>query len=107
MQTAPDICFSFPAVFLNVRKYKITWCQADSLDLCHSILSLIIVMAQELCVKHSLLQRASPKRSHLALKILLLTLALVSLARKEGVGGLVWVRAVAELPMPLRRGGLV
>lgn len=72
---------------------------------CHLILSLITVEAQELYRKHRGFSKGhlQSKRPHLALRNLLLSLALVSLARREGVGGSVCVRAVAELPMPLRR----
>ena len=61
LQTAPDICSSFPALFFNVRKFKKS-CRAKQIFWipCHLILSLITLTAQELYIKHRL--RASPKR---------------------------------------------
>lgn len=75
---------------------------------CHLILFLITVMAQELYMKHRGFSKGhfQSNRLHLALRNLLLSLALVSLARREGLGGLVYVRVVAELPTPLRRGAI-
>lgn len=76
---------------------------------CHLIVTLITVIAQELYMEHRGFSKGhlQSKSPHLALRNLLLRLALVSLARREEVGGLVCVRAVAELPVPLRRDGLV